>query len=63
VDTFANDPYVYFAGAKVEYNDAMVLFSEKKITSIQSIIPALELANQVCTTNVRARQCLFLSTM
>merc|ERR1719391_1156054 len=33
-------------GAKVEYNDALVLFSEKKISSIQSIIPALELANQ-----------------
>merc|ERR1712112_133189 len=33
-------------GAKVEYQDAMVLFSEKKISSIQSIIPALELANQ-----------------
>ena len=33
-------------GAKVEYNDALILFSEKKISSIQSIIPALELANQ-----------------
>merc|ERR1719420_2777722 len=33
-------------GAKVEYNDALVLFSEKKISSIQSIIPALEIANQ-----------------
>merc|ERR1712066_152592 len=32
-------------GAKVEYNDAFVLFSEKKISSIQQIIPALELAN------------------
>merc|ERR1712062_484513 len=32
-------------GAKVEYNDALVLFGEKKISSIQSIIPALELAN------------------
>merc|ERR1712109_163303 len=32
-------------GAKVEYNDAFVLFSEKKISSIQSIIPALEMAN------------------
>ena len=36
-----------FLGAKVEYNDAFVLFSEKKISSIQSIIPALEIANQV----------------
>ena len=34
-------------GAKVENNDAFVLFSEKKISSIQSIIPALEIANQV----------------
>ena len=33
-------------GAKVEYTDALVLFSSKKISSIQSIIPALELANQ-----------------
>ena len=31
----------------MEYNDALVLFSEKKISSIQSIIPALELANTV----------------
>lgn len=33
-------------GAKVEYQDALVLFSEKKISSVQSIIPALEMANQ-----------------
>lgn len=32
-------------GAKVEYQDALVLFSEKKISTVQSIIPALELAN------------------
>lgn len=32
-------------GAKVEFQDALVLLSEKKISSIQSIIPALELAN------------------
>jgi len=38
---------VCILGAKVEYNDALVLFSEKKISSIQSIIPALELANTV----------------
>ena len=31
--------------AKVEYNDALVLFSGKKISSIQSINPALELAS------------------
>ncbi|XP_026688504.1 heat shock protein 60A [Diaphorina citri] len=32
-------------GAKVEFQDALVLLSESKISSIQSIIPALELAN------------------
>lgn len=35
------------SGAKVEFQDCLVLFSEKKISSIQSIIPALELANQL----------------
>ena len=33
-------------GAKVEYQDALVLLCEKKIASIQAILPALELANQ-----------------
>ena len=33
-------------GVQVEYYDALVLFSEKKVSSIQSIIPTLELANQ-----------------
>ncbi|XP_060568739.1 60 kDa heat shock protein, mitochondrial-like [Ruditapes philippinarum] len=33
-------------GAKCEFQDALILLSEKKISSIQSIIPALELANQ-----------------
>ena len=32
-------------GAKCQFEDALVLFSEKKISTIQSIIPALELAN------------------
>merc|ERR1719369_1154544 len=32
-------------GAKVEYQDALVLLSEKKISNIQSILPVLELAN------------------
>lgn len=36
----------------MEYNDALVLFSEKKISSIQSIIPALELANTVSAFTV-----------
>jgi hypothetical protein len=34
------------SGAKCEFQDALVLLSEKKISSIQSIIPALEMANQ-----------------
>merc|ERR1719410_7455 len=33
-------------GAKVEYQDALVLFSQTKISNIQAMIPALELANQ-----------------
>ncbi|CAI9716122.1 shock 60 [Octopus vulgaris] len=32
-------------GAKCEFQDALVLFCEKKISNIQAIIPALELAN------------------
>ncbi|XP_072040274.1 uncharacterized protein [Amphiura filiformis] len=32
-------------GQKVQYEDALLLLSEKKISSIQSIVPALELAN------------------
>lgn len=39
---FINTP----KGAKVEYQDALLLLTEKKISSAQSIIPALELANQ-----------------
>ena len=34
------------AGQKTEYQDAFVLLSEKKISGIQSVIPALELAAQ-----------------
>ncbi len=30
----------------MEYQDCLVLFSEKKISGVQSIIPALEIANQ-----------------
>ena len=33
-------------GAKCEFQDALLLFSEKKVSSVQSIIPALELANR-----------------
>lgn len=32
-------------GAKCEFQDALILFSERKISSAQSVIPALELAN------------------
>ncbi|XP_034668303.1 60 kDa heat shock protein homolog 2, mitochondrial [Drosophila subobscura] len=32
-------------GAKVEFQDALLLFSEKKLKTTQSILPALELAN------------------
>ena len=38
--------HAYFKiGNKVEYEDAYVLLSEKKITSIQQILPVLELVN------------------
>ena len=30
----------------MEYQDALILFSEKKISTVQPLIPALELANQ-----------------
>lgn len=33
-------------GSKCEFADCLVLLSEKKISSVQSLIPALELANQ-----------------
>jgi len=33
------------AGAKCEFQDALILFSERKISSAQCLIPALELAN------------------
>jgi chaperonin GroEL len=32
-------------GMKVEYQDAYVLFTEKKISTIQQIVPALELSH------------------
>ena len=34
-------------GAKCEFQDCLILFSEKKISSVQSLIPALEMANQM----------------
>lgn len=33
-------------GARCEFQDAFVLFSEKKINSIQTLLPALELCHQ-----------------
>jgi len=35
----------HLAGAKCEFQDALVLFCEKKVSNVQAIIPALELAN------------------
>lgn len=37
--------FVFAIGAKCEFQDALVLLCEKKISSMQSIIPVLELAN------------------
>lgn len=36
----------FIIGQKCEFQDAYVLLSEKKISSVQSIVPALEIANQ-----------------
>ena len=33
-------------GAKVEYQNALILFSEKKISDIATLVPVLEMANQ-----------------
>lgn len=33
-------------GAKIEYENCLLLFSEKKISGIQDVVPALELANK-----------------
>lgn len=35
-----------YLGAKCEFENAMVLFSEKKISTVQSLVPALEVAMQ-----------------
>ena len=32
-------------GSRVEFENALILFSEKKISSMQQVIPVLELAN------------------
>lgn len=37
-------PYFLTKGNKVEFNDALLLITEKKISTAQSLIPALELA-------------------
>merc|ERR1719197_171314 len=34
-------------GQKVEYQDCLILATQKKISSVQSLIPALELAHQL----------------
>lgn len=38
--------HLFSIGQKCEFQDAYVLLSEKKISSVQSIVPALEIANQ-----------------
>ena len=41
------DLMMFFAlGQKVEFQDALLLLSQKKISAIQDIVPALELANE-----------------
>ena len=35
----------FASGSRVEFENAFILFSEKKISNIQQVIPALELAN------------------
>merc|ERR1719223_1712260 len=40
---FINSP----KGQKVEYQDCLILCTQKKISSVQSLVPALELANQL----------------
>lgn len=42
---FLTDDLSIFTGSRVEFEDAFVLFSEKKISGIQQILPALELSN------------------
>lgn len=37
---------MFLPGQKCEFQDAYLLLSEKKISSVQSIVPALEIANQ-----------------
>lgn len=37
---------MFLSGQKCEFQDAYLLLSEKKISSVQSIVPALEIANQ-----------------
>ena len=36
---------LFAPGSRVEFENAFILFSEKKISNIQQVIPALELAN------------------
>lgn len=43
VSLFIGNGWV-FAGAKCEFENGLILFSEKKISTVQSIVPALECA-------------------
>ena len=38
---------IFYLGAKCEFQDCLIVFSEKKISSVQALIPALEMANQM----------------
>jgi chaperonin GroEL len=41
-------------GQKCEFQDAYILLSEKKMSSAQSIIPALEITNSHCKPFIKA---------
>uniref|UniRef100_A0A2K6BUC4 60 kDa heat shock protein, mitochondrial n=1 Tax=Macaca nemestrina TaxID=9545 RepID=A0A2K6BUC4_MACNE len=48
---------------KCEFQDAYLLLSEKKISSVQSIVPALEIANAHCKVNGEALSTLVLNRL
>lgn len=46
LDCTAVATVMLYLGAKCEFQNALVLLTEKKISNIQELVPALELANQ-----------------
>jgi chaperonin GroEL (HSP60 family) len=42
--SFESSTLIVFAARKAEYQDALILLTEKKISSVQQIVPALEIA-------------------